>query len=49
MKTLKIYNIIATVIIALLIFWVIQLLTDLQETETLLEQCADRYYKEIIR
>ena len=47
MKTLKIYNIIATIIIALITIWMISLLKNLNETETLLEQCSDRYYKEI--
>lgn len=47
MKTLKIYNIISTIIIAFLVIWIISLLKNLEETEVLLEQCSDRYYKEI--
>ena len=47
MKTLKTYNIIAPVIIVLFAIWVVDLRKDLQETEMLLEQCADRYYQEI--
>lgn len=47
MKTLKIYNIIATIIIALLAISIISLLKNLEETEVLLEQCSDRYYKVI--
>ncbi|MDP2453820.1 MULTISPECIES: hypothetical protein [unclassified Kaistella] len=47
MKTLKIYNIIATIIILLLVIWVKKLQKDLQETEVLLDQCSDRYYQEI--
>jgi len=47
MKTLKIYNIIATLIIIGLSLWVIYLLKELQETNEILEQCTSRYYKEI--
>lgn len=47
MKTLKIYNIIAAVIILLLCLWVLNLRKELKETEVLLEQCADKYYQEI--
>ena len=47
MKTLKTYNIIATIIILLLVIWVKKLQKDLQETEVLLDQCSDRYYQEI--
>ena len=47
MKTLKIYNIIATIIILLLVIWVKKLQKDLQETEVLLDQCSDRYYQKI--
>lgn len=49
MKTLKIYNIIAIIIIVSLAIWILSLLKNLQETEVLLEQCSDRYYKEIAK
>lgn len=47
MKTLKIYNIIATIMIAALVIWVVSLLKDLKETEELLDQCSQRYYQKI--
>ena len=47
MKTLKIYNILATIIIGILVIWIFSLLKNLNETEILLEQCSDSYYKEI--
>lgn len=47
MKTLKIYNIIASVIIVLLVIWVKKLQKDISETGTLLEQCSARYYGEL--
>ena len=47
MKTLKIYNIIATLIIIGLSMWVVYLLKELNETKEVLQQCTDRYYKEI--
>lgn len=47
MKTLKIYNIIATILILLLAIWVKKLLKDIGEAETLLEQCSSRYYDEL--
>ena len=47
MKTLKIYNILATIIIGILALSIISLIKNLEETEVLLEQCSDRYYKEI--
>lgn len=47
MKPLKIYNIIATIMIILLIFWVVKLLNELGETKEVLEQCSDRYYEAI--
>ena len=47
MKTLKIYNIIASILLLLLAIWIIQLRKDLEETEAVLEQCSHRYYQEI--
>lgn len=47
MKTLKIYNIISTLIIIALTFYCIHLLKDLKDTNEVLEQCSNRYYKEI--
>lgn len=47
MKTLKIYNIIASILILLLVIWVIELRKDITETETLLQQCSSRYYEEL--
>lgn len=47
MKTLKIYNIIASVMIVLLVIWVKKLQKNVSETETLLEQCSTRYYEEL--
>lgn len=47
MKTLKIYNIIASIFLLLLAIWIMQLRKDLQETEAVLKQCSDRYYQEI--
>ncbi len=47
MKTLKIYNIIASVMIVLLVIWVKKLQKNVSETETLLEQCSTRYYGEL--
>jgi len=47
MKTLKIYNIIASVLIVILAIWITQLRKELYETETLLQQCSHRYYQEI--
>ncbi|MDP2452496.1 MULTISPECIES: hypothetical protein [unclassified Kaistella] len=49
MKTLKIYNIIAVLIIILLCAWVVQLQNDIKETEKALQQCSDRYYQEIAK
>ncbi|SFC19385.1 hypothetical protein [Kaistella jeonii] len=47
MKTLKIYNIIAVIIIIVLCAWVVNLQKDLKETEEILQQGSDRYYKAI--
>ena len=44
MKTLKIYNIIASVMMVLLVIWVKKLQKDSSETETLLEQCSAQYF-----
>ncbi|WP_133440941.1 hypothetical protein [Chryseobacterium salivictor] len=43
----KIYNIIATIIILLLVILVAELRNELTQTKEVLEQCADRYYEEI--
>ena len=45
MKTLKIYNIIASILIVLLAVWVVQLRKEIRETEELLDLCAERYYE----
>ncbi|MBP0613956.1 hypothetical protein J8J42_13000 [Chryseobacterium sp. cx-311] len=47
MKTLKIYNIIAVILLFILGFWILELRKELQETNVLLEQCSGRYYQEI--
>ena len=47
MKTLKIYSILATLAIIGLSIWIYELKKELRETEKVLEQCSDRYYKEI--
>lgn len=47
MKILKVYNIIASVLLLIFTLWIIQLRKDLHETEAVLEQCSDRYYQEI--
>ena len=47
MKTLKIYNIIATIMIIALAFWAMYLQKELRETNALLEQCSTRYYQEV--
>ncbi len=47
MNTLKIYNIIAVILLFILGFWIQELRKELQETNVLLEQCSDRYYQEI--
>lgn len=47
MKTQKIFNICATFFIIVLLIWVLFLYKNLKETEEVLQQCSDRYYKEI--
>lgn len=47
MKTQKIFNVLATVIIIGLSIWIYVLLKELKETNEVLQQCSDRYYKEI--
>lgn len=47
MKTLKIYNIIATVIIVLLSWYCFYLFNELNETLEVLNQCETAYYKEL--
>lgn len=44
MKTIKIYAIIATIIIIGLFVWIYSLKKELRETEEVLEECSDRYY-----
>ncbi|WP_304343881.1 hypothetical protein [Chryseobacterium koreense] len=45
MKTLKIYNVIASLLIVLLVAWVVELRKELKETEELLDLCAERFYE----
>ncbi|PZU10428.1 MAG: hypothetical protein DI622_16285 [Chryseobacterium sp.] len=47
MKTMKIYSILATICIILLSIWIVILHKNLKETEEVLQQCSERYYKEI--
>ncbi|WP_234111085.1 hypothetical protein [Chryseobacterium sp. R2A-55] len=47
MKTLKMYNIIASILILLLVVWVVELRKELKETEVLLDLCAERFYENI--
>ncbi|MGX9986846.1 hypothetical protein [Soonwooa purpurea] len=47
MKTLKIYNIVAGIIIIALSIWINALRKELKETKEVLDQCSDRYYQEI--
>lgn len=47
MKTLKIYSILATLVIVGLSVWVYSTKKELKETEELLDQYSDRYYQEI--
>jgi hypothetical protein len=47
MKTLKIYSVIATLILIGLSVSLYLTKKDLKETEEVLEQCSARYYKEI--
>lgn len=47
MKALKIYSILLTLTVITLSFYLYQSKKELKETEEVLEQCSDRYYKEI--
>lgn len=47
MKKLKIYCILSTLCIIALCVWIYTLKKDLRETNEVLDQCSDRYYKEI--
>lgn len=47
MKTLKIYNIIASLLIVLLVVWVVELRKEIKDTEELLDLCAERFYEGI--
>jgi len=49
MKTLKIYSIVATLIIIGLSIWIYTQKKELRETEEVLEQCSDRYYEVIAK
>jgi hypothetical protein len=46
MKAIKIYSIVATLVIVGLSVWVYST-KELKETEEVLDQCSDRYYQEI--
>ena len=48
MKTLKIYNIIASILIVLLVVWVVELRKDVKETEELLDLCAERFHEKLL-
>lgn len=47
MKTLKIYSILLTLAVITLSLYLYRSNKELKETEEILEQCSDRYYKEI--
>ncbi|MHA7607879.1 hypothetical protein ACV0BM_003350 [Elizabethkingia meningoseptica] len=47
MKALKIYSIVATLVIVGLSVWVYSIRKELKETEEVLDQCSDRYFQEI--
>lgn len=47
MKSLKIYSIIATLAIIVLSISLYITKKEVKETEEVLQQCSDRYYKEI--
>lgn len=47
MKTLKIYNVVATLLIVLLVVWVVELRKEVKETEELLDLCAERFYENL--
>lgn len=47
MKTLKIYSVIASIIIVSLSIYCYILFNELNDTNEVLNQCSERYYKEI--
>lgn len=47
MKTLKIYSIITTITFIVLSIYLYQTKKEYKETEEILQQCSDRYYKAI--
>ncbi|WP_336690452.1 MULTISPECIES: hypothetical protein [unclassified Chryseobacterium] len=47
MKAIKIYSIVATLVIVGLSVWVYSTKKELKETEEVLDQCSDWYYQEI--
>lgn len=47
MKALKIYSFITTIAIVVLSIYLYQTKKEYKETEEVLKQCSDRYYKEI--
>lgn len=49
MNKLKIYSIISFLIIIGLSIWIYFLLKDLKETNEVLEQCSERYNKEVVK
>lgn len=49
MNKLKIYSIVSSFIIIVLSIWVYTLIKELKETNEVLEQCSERYYKEVIK
>jgi len=49
MNKLKIYSFVSTVIIIGLSIWIYILIKDLKETNEVLEQCSERYYKEVVK
>lgn len=49
MNKLKIYSIFSSFIIIGLSIWVYTLIKELKETNEVLEQCSERYYKEVVK
>ncbi len=47
MKTQKVFNILSVLSIIALSVWILFIYKKLKETEEVLQQCSDRYYKEI--
>lgn len=47
MKAQKIYNYFSFIIILELLVWIYNLYIEINETNEVLQQCSDRYYKEI--